>query len=132
MFPSFFRPNHTIANEVQESVIAHLDSGESLKAAGEEICSGVTIDKKTVRRWEKFWTTTMVEQENFFVEQALTLLPALVLPVGEARKAVAASLFRWLSYIRRQITGVLGSFGLTCLFTLLVRLHFSLASAVVP
>jgi len=112
--------------------MARLDSGESLKAAGEEICPGVTIDKKTVRRWRTFWTTTMMEQESVFVEQALILLPALVLPVGEAKKVAAASLFRWLSYIWRQISRVFGSFESACLFTLLIRLHFSMAAAVVP
>jgi hypothetical protein len=74
----------------------------------------------------------MVEQESGFVGQALILLPALVLPVGEAKKAVATSLFRWLSYIRRQIFRVFGSFESAGLFTLLIRLHFSMAAAVVP
>jgi Domain of unknown function (DUF6431) len=127
VMPSFCRPKHTIANEVQEVVIARLDSGEPLKAAGKEICPGVTIDKKTVRRWKTFWTTTMVEQEGVFVGQALTLLPALVLPVGEAKKAVADSLFKWLSYIRRQLSGVFGNFDSAGLFTLLLRLHLSMA-----
>lgn len=79
--PAFYRPNHTLSNEVQEVVMARLDNGESLRSAGEAILPGVTIDKKTVRRWKSCWETTMKDKENVFVAQALILLPALVLPV---------------------------------------------------
>lgn len=112
--------------------MARLDNGESLRSAGEAILPGVTIDKKTVRRWKSCWETTMKDKENVFVAQALILLPALVLPVGNAKKAEAASLFRWLSYIWRQIAGVFANFDSAGLFTLLHRLRFSIALTAVP
>lgn len=130
--PAFFRPKHTVANEVQEAVVARLDSGEAMRSAGEEICTGVTIDKKTVRRWKTFWETLVTDQENVFVQQALLVIPALVLPVGLAKKAVAGSPFRWLRYIRRQVSQTTGRVDSVGLFTTLFRLHSSMALAVVP
>lgn len=112
--------------------MARLDSGVSLNAAGEEICSGVSIDKKTVRRWKHFWNKMMEEEENGLLEQTLTFVPAIVLPVGEAKKAVAGSLFQWLSYVWRQGSGSIPHFESVGLFTRLLRLHSSLSLAVVP
>lgn len=132
LLPSFFRTKHTIANKVQESVVALIDSGEGMIQAGEAICTGVTVSKKTVRRWKDFWGTLVDAQEEMFVQQALVLMPALTLPVGEAKTAAASTPFRWLSYIWQQISNVSGNFGSDCLFNMLFRLHLSMTLSAVP
>jgi len=130
--PSFFRPKHTFANEVQEVVVARLNNGASLNAASKGICPGITIDKKTVRRWKTFWIKTMEDAETDFIEQVLTVAPALVLPVGKERKAIADSFYGWLSFVWRQVSRTIHHFKEVCLFTRLIQLHFSLAVSVDP
>lgn len=127
LLPSFLRKNHTIANEVQEEVVARMDSGQAMMQAKEDICPGVTVSKKTVRRWNEFWEPLVETKEELFVQQALILLPALTLPVGERKTASASTPYRWLSYIWQQISIVSGNFGSDCLFSMLLRLHLSLA-----
>lgn len=131
LLPSFFRKNHTIANEVQEVVVARMDSGETMTQAGEDICLGVAVSRKTVRRWNDFWGTLVDTQEEMVVQQALILMPALTLPVGKAKAAAASTPYRWLSYIWQQIT-VSGNFGPDCLFNMLFRLYLSMSVSAVP
>ena len=100
--------------------------------AGKDICSGVTVCKKTARRWKDFWGLLVDEQEELLVQQALILMPALTLPVGEAKKAAASTPFKWLSYIWRQVSIVSGSFGSDCLFNMLFRLYLSMSASVAP
>jgi hypothetical protein len=111
LLPSFFRKNHTIANEVQELVIARMDSGEAMMQAGGNICASVTVSKKTVGRWRNFWEPLIEAQEEMFVQQVLILKPALALPVGDAKTVAAGTPFRWLSYIWHQVSTVLGNFS---------------------
>lgn len=112
--------------------MARLDDGASLNTAGEGVCPGITIDKKTVRRWKTFWIKTMESAEPDFIVQVLTVAPALVLPVGEERKAIADSIYSWLSFVWRQVSGTIHHFEEVCLFTRLIQLHFSLAVSVDP
>jgi hypothetical protein len=74
----------------------------------------------------------MKENENLFVEQALKLVPSLVLPIGEAKKAVAGSLYRWLSYVWRQVSRIIVRFESVDLLTRLFRLPSSLSLTADP